>query len=170
MVRPTWVISALSVASGSIAALGLVAAGVHLGQGSLSGDPRPPSTMLSRPAAQVVIPPRVDDVPVIATSAAFDSALAPAAPDTNPVPAPGPQSVPAPGPSESPASPAPTPPGPAPAPAEPPVPPLPAPDDGALDPVVSVLGPVVDGLLGGTTANEAGAQTPTSSITSLLGL
>lgn len=173
MLRPSRWSSALLITSLSLVALGVVAAGVSIGQGGLGNDRGSASPLLSRPAAQVVVPVRTE--PVFDVPSPLDLAPLAVATDTSPAPAPGPQSVPAPGPSGSDPAPAP-----APAPTAPdtggvvPIAPAlpdpgttaPAPDT-AVDGVLSLLTPTVDTVLG---TQEAGAEAPTSSLISLLGL
>ena len=174
MVRPTRAPAALSIIASSLVALGVVAAGVQIGEGDLARDPRSPSPILTRPAAQLVVPIQALEPPLVDQFLSIASAPS-RQPITIPVLAPGPQSVPVPGPSpDDSTSPLPTP---TPAPTDPviaPIPgldsPLPPPDETIVNPLVGVI----EGLLGPAPASagaeEAGTEAPTSPISGLLGL
>ena len=135
MVRPAH--RPLAVVALTISALGSIAAGVQLGTGGHVGSARgTPARMLSRPAAQVIVPRPVPQ------NAAFARVLVPAVTgrsDIIPVSAPVPQSVPAPGlVAEAPI-------------AQPPTGTPPGPDDGDIVPeppvpVPEALQPIVESV------------------------
>lgn len=144
--------SALAVVALSVAALGMVAAGVELGQGSLIGDRQAPDAIETRPAARIV-PPRRDVVePIEVESDTVAGSSSEPAQDPQPAPAPGAsadgrsggRSDAGDGADSGAGSPSPGPPAPAPG----LLPPTPDPAPGVVDPIVDPVSGLIDGLLG----------------------